>query len=87
MLISPDMEIKRGITIKKDYCSTNYIIFEEKGRIFIGTDDKPWETLKGDVIIQPCFVNGLARNRAEYNRMTLEEIEECAYNAYMSGAH
>ncbi len=92
MIIRTEVEIMRGTCIGQTRRGVHYIVFESEGnsgRIAIVGDANNgiWQTINGNVNVQPNFVHGLALNRKFYSEMTIDEIETAAYNAYMSGAH
>ena len=87
IIITPDMEIMRGKTTRRELCNTHYIVFLLNGIYYISGDQHEYRMKNGNVVVYPEYTFELARSLDELYTISVSTIESYAYNAYMTGAH
>lgn len=87
IVIKPEMIILKGVTTQATLGNKHYIVYQADDGVSITGNDFEWGPKNNNVIIPVSYTRRLAKSLEDFYRISMSEIENQAYGAYMDGAH
>jgi len=78
--------ILKGYTTFKGYCKTKYVVYKDEDGIYLAANQPKFRKEDGNIIVYNTYTRKLAENSEEFRKLSIDEIEKCAYLRYMDGA-
>lgn len=84
--ITPEVIILRGITTKKEFCNTEYIVYCDGNNIVIAGGQNSFIKNGNAYQVYPNYTRRIADSLENFYAVTVDKIESQAYGAWMDGA-